>query len=176
MPKGREELRRGIRNLIEHASREMDAIAEEEAPPASAAPADSRPILRLVRSSPETAAHTSDVNVLPQNDAAASSLPAEDLAPASQPVMSPGPGPLPLSDFTPAPFESPALLPKKGVCGAYFVSRRCWEVPEAYCNTALQVCMMRECPVYHLNKDEMERRFAGKFSHFWGGGSKTERT
>jgi len=63
--------------------------------------------------------------------------------------------------------EMPAALPKKGVCQAYFVNKRCWEIPEAFCNTALQVCMTRECPIYHLYKEEMERRFAAKFAHFW---------
>ena len=61
----------------------------------------------------------------------------------------------------------PAALPKKGVCQAYFINKRCWELPEAFCNTALQVCMTRECPIYHLYKEEMERRFAAKFAHFW---------
>lgn len=175
MPKGREELRRGIRDLIEHASREMDAIVEEESQaPVDPAPADSRPILRLVRPSPEAVAHSpSDPNALVQGETVATS-PTEAHSPGPQPVTSPEPDVLP-SDFPHLPFESPALLPKKGVCGAYFISRRCWEVPEAYCNTALQVCMMRECPVYHLNKDEMERRFAGKFSHFWGTGNKRDR-
>ncbi len=56
---------------------------------------------------------------------------------------------------------------RKGVCFAYLLNKQCWRVPQAYCNTALQVCIMRECPVYHLHKDTLERRFAGKFKHFW---------
>lgn len=56
---------------------------------------------------------------------------------------------------------------RKGVCFAYFLNQACWRVPEAYCNTALQVCITRECPVYHLHKDALERRFAKKFHHFW---------
>src|SRR3989304_1311482 len=63
--------------------------------------------------------------------------------------------------------EMPAALPKKGVCQAYFINKRCWELPEAFCNTALQVCMTREGPIYPLYKEEMERRFAAKFAHFW---------
>ena len=58
-------------------------------------------------------------------------------------------------------------LARKGVCFAYFIKQACWRVPEAYCNTALQVCITRECPVYHLHKEAMERRFATKFKHFW---------
>lgn len=56
---------------------------------------------------------------------------------------------------------------RKGVCLAYFVDHQCWRVPDAYCNTALQVCAIRNCPVYHLHKETLERRFAGKFKHFW---------
>jgi len=56
---------------------------------------------------------------------------------------------------------------RKGVCSAYFVNHECWRVPDAYCNTALQVCALRNCPVYHLHKDTLERRFAGKFKHLW---------
>jgi len=56
---------------------------------------------------------------------------------------------------------------RKGVCFTYFTNRECWQVPEAYCNTALQVCITRECPVYHLHRESMERRFAKKFKHFW---------
>ncbi len=65
MPSGREELRRGVRHLIETASRELEALAAPPAPPVleeRSAPAgaarrgpgeaptgDARPILRLVR-------------------------------------------------------------------------------------------------------------------------------
>ena len=56
---------------------------------------------------------------------------------------------------------------RKGVCSAYFINEQCWQLPEAYCNTALQVCITRECPVYHLHKEALERRFAGKFKHLW---------
>jgi hypothetical protein len=57
--------------------------------------------------------------------------------------------------------------PRTGVCRSYFVNHDCWRVPGAYCNTALQVCVIRNCPVYHLHKDALERRFAKKFKHFW---------
>jgi hypothetical protein len=56
---------------------------------------------------------------------------------------------------------------RKGVCFAYFVNHECWRVPDAYCNSALQVCALRNCPVYHLHQEALERRFAGKFKHFW---------
>lgn len=65
-------------------------------------------------------------------------------------------------DVGPAPTES-----RTGVCRSYFVNHECWRVPAAYCNTALQVCVIRNCPVYHLHKDALERRFAKKFKHFW---------
>lgn len=57
--------------------------------------------------------------------------------------------------------------PRKGVCQAYFVNRRCWEVADAYCNHALHVCMLRNCPVYHLHREELERRFADRFRYLW---------
>jgi hypothetical protein len=56
---------------------------------------------------------------------------------------------------------------RKGVCSAYFINEQCWQVAEAYCNTALQVCITRECPVYHLHKEALEQRFARKFKHLW---------
>ncbi len=56
---------------------------------------------------------------------------------------------------------------RKGVCSAYFINQECWRVPDAYCNTALQICAIRECPVYHLHQEALEKRFAGKFKHFW---------
>lgn len=58
-------------------------------------------------------------------------------------------------------------LPKKGVCAAYFVNKRCWELPDAFCNQALHICRLRECPVYNLHRETMEPRFAGKFKHLW---------
>ncbi|HKX17192.1 MAG TPA: hypothetical protein VJT33_04195 [bacterium] len=65
-------------------------------------------------------------------------------------------------DAGPAPAES-----RTGVCRSYFINHECWRVPAAYCNTALQVCVIRSCPVYHLHKDALERRFAKKYKHFW---------
>ncbi|HXX37507.1 MAG TPA: hypothetical protein VEP50_05035 [bacterium] len=56
---------------------------------------------------------------------------------------------------------------RHGVCAAYFINPECWRVPDAHCNTALQVCAMRNCPVYHLHQETLERRFAAKYKHFW---------
>jgi hypothetical protein len=56
---------------------------------------------------------------------------------------------------------------RKGVCFAYFLNHECWRVPDAYCNSALQVCITRQCPIYHLHKDALEHRFAKKFKHLW---------
>ena len=56
---------------------------------------------------------------------------------------------------------------RKGVCSAYFMNNECWRVSDAYCNTALHVCAMRDCPVYHLHQEALERRFAAKYKHLW---------
>jgi hypothetical protein len=66
------------------------------------------------------------------------------------------------AEAAPAPAES-----RTGVCRAYYVDHECWRVPTAYCNTALQVCVIRNCPVYHLHKAALERRFSKKFKHLW---------
>lgn len=141
MRSGREELRRGVRDLIETASREMDALADPVAPSAPASPVpgearvaspppEARPILRLVR----------DVTPSP-----------------APPAVSP----------PAAPIDLTAAASKKGVCSAYYVNPKCWEVADAFCNRALHVCMLRECPVYHLNREQLEQRFARKFAHLW---------
>ncbi|MCS7172694.1 MAG: hypothetical protein N0A24_04695 [Armatimonadetes bacterium] len=56
---------------------------------------------------------------------------------------------------------------RRGVCFAFFLNRKCWEVPEAYCNQALHICMLRQCPVYFLHREDLERRFAAKFRYLW---------
>jgi hypothetical protein len=84
-------------------------------------------------------------------------------APASQAAVA---RPAPVSIYG-IPTDASGVHPKKGVCAAYYVNHACWEVPEAYCNQALQVCMLRDCPVYNLNREELERRFAAKFAHLW---------
>jgi hypothetical protein len=65
-------------------------------------------------------------------------------------------------DLSPAQVQS-----RTGVCRSYFINHECWRISNAYCNTALQVCVIRNCPVYHLHKDALERRFAKKFKHLW---------
>ncbi len=134
MSGGREELRRGVRNVIEAASREMGALSDQqrsgaglpESPPEGRA---ERPFLRLVRER---------------------QAPPAPLAP--RPVAVQGPV---------------AVHPARGVCADYQDHQACWEVPEAYCNQALHVCMLRECPVYDLNRGVLEKRFAAKFAHLW---------
>jgi len=197
MPKAREELRRGVRDLIEVTSREMDALTGEvpPAPPADeslpggephAAPVpparEDRPILRLVREpggppapAPASAPATPPVET---QAAAPAARPVTPAAPAAaQPVVpkplapqpaAPQPGPA--RPAAPVPALAPDLMAvhaKKGVCPVYYVNHACWEVPDAYCNQALHVCMLRDCPVYNLNRDELERRFAAKFAHLW---------
>jgi hypothetical protein len=77
------------------------------------------------------------------------------------------PAPLGADDVGAGP-EGPAQAESRtGVCRSYFVNHECWRVPTAYCNTALQVCVIRQCPVYHLHKDALERRFAKKYKHLW---------
>jgi hypothetical protein len=56
---------------------------------------------------------------------------------------------------------------RTGVCFAYFINNACWRVRDAYCNAALHMCIIRNCPVYHLHKETLERRFARKFEHLW---------
>lgn len=184
MPKAREELRRGVRSLIEVTSREMDVLTGEASPPAPstdespagasqtageqiARPApvfparDDRPILRLVR---EPIARTAPTPIPAEAPAPMSPATPEPVAPTvarpavapSRPVAAPVPGP-----------DLVAVHAKKGVCAAYHVNHACWEVPDAYCNQALHVCMLRDCPVYHLHQEELERRFAAKFAHLW---------
>ena len=143
MPSAREELRRGVRDLIETASLEMDALTQPPAPTlaveesSTRAPSppvlETRPILRLVREAP---------------------------AAPPVPVVTPTPEPGTHPDMAGVPT-------RKGVCAAYYINKKCWEVADAYCNQALHVCMLRDCPVYHLNRETLEQRFARKFAHLW---------
>lgn len=107
------------------------------------------------------------------------SAPAHQTLPPPKPLREPAPPERPIlrlvreAQPAPADVDKPRLeeltlrLPKKGVCAAYFVNKRCWELPDAFCNHALHICRLRECPVYNLRRDEMEGRFASKFSHLW---------
>lgn len=168
MPRGREELRRGVRHLIEVASREMEALSTERSateprPEETTADRDDRPILRLVREPL--------VRPRPVPEPEAVLAPATESAPptpapeAPQPVPATGvPKVAPVYGIPP---DASGVHPRKGVCAAYYVNHSCWEIEEAYCNQALHVCMLRDCPVYNLNREELERRFAAKFAHLW---------
>ncbi len=143
MKREREELRRGIRSVIKDAGVELaeftgTATAMPRVVPPPAPPVDVRP---LAPAKPEPP-----------------SRPILKLVREAPPAEAP-PRPT-LSEMT-------LHLPKKGVCAAYFQNKRCWELPDAYCNHALHICRLRECPVYDLHREEMERRFAAKFSHLW---------
>jgi hypothetical protein len=190
MPKGREELRRGVRSLIEVTSREMEALSGE-AEPLGPAPDEvpagrpDRPILNLMRGSvvrprplPEPESQPLETSVIAAPHAPVPVPAAEP--PAGGPVVAPEVGTVPAGARGGSAATSPALAPiygipgdaagvhpKRGVCAAYYMNHACWEVQEAYCNQALHVCMLRDCPVYNLNREELERRFAAKFSHLW---------
>lgn len=145
MRSGREELRRGVRDLIETASREMDELVETApAPPAAAAPS----------AAPEVPTRPIPARPTPATVGAGPILRLVRDVPAPAPAA-------------PAPADLAAATSKKGVCSAYYVNQQCWEVPDAFCNRALHVCMLRECPVYHLNRERLEQRFARKFAHLW---------
>jgi len=100
--------------------------------------------------------------VLPQKPPAA-----REPAPADRPILRLVRGAPPATLEPVRGVEDLTLHPKKGVCAAYFVNKKCWELPEAFCNQALHICRLRECPVYALHQEEMERRFAAKFKHLW---------
>jgi len=100
--------------------------------------------------------------VLPQKPPAA-----REPAPADRPILRLVRGAPPATLEPVRGVEELTLHPKKGVCAAYFVNKKCWELPEAFCNQALHICRLRECPVYALHQEEMERRFAAKFKHLW---------
>ncbi|MDR7417571.1 MAG: hypothetical protein QN178_01520 [Armatimonadota bacterium] len=128
-----------------------------------------RPILRLVREPvvrprplPEPESPPADTAAVPATESAPTA-PAVAPGPAA-PAPTPRPAPAPVYGI---PADASGVHPKKGVCAAYYVSHACWEVPDAYCNQALHVCMLRDCPVYNLNREELERRFAAKFAHLW---------
>ncbi len=72
-----------------------------------------------------------------------------------------------LPDFPVDGADPHQAFSRTGVCFAYFVNNACWRLRDAYCNTALHMCIIRNCPVYHLHKETLERRFARKFEHLW---------
>lgn len=137
MSKQREELRRGIRAFIADASAEL---AEFTATPAPNPPA--------VQTPPGQRAPTpADRPILRLVREPVKEVPEEESA-------------VKLDEMT-------LRLPKKGVCAAYFVNKQCWEVADAYCNHALHICRLRECPVYNLHHEAMEERYTKRFKHLW---------
>ncbi len=142
MKKEREELRRGIRSFIQDAGVELAEFTGRERarqePEPPAGPDHRRPLVVA----PEPSARP----IL--------KLVREVVAPPDAPAQ-------------PSWEEMALRLPRKGVCAAYFVNKRCWELPDAYCNHALHICRLRECPVYDLHREEMEKRYAAKFKHLW---------
>lgn len=170
MKKEREELRRGLRAFIQDAGAELADFTNGAAtsePPAPMKPA-------AAPKPPTQQAGTLPAKP-PADPPAATRPPAPIRPPAPTRLDEPIKPILKLVRDVPQPEPEPQLsleeltrhLPKKGVCAAYFANKRCWELPDAYCNHALQVCRMRECPVYDLHREEMERRFAAKFSYLW---------
>jgi len=154
MKKEREELRRGIRSFIKDTGVELAEFTGAPAPKADdAAPARgdgsaARPSGRL------------DQPVAPIKPA----MPGDHV---DRPILRLVRDVAPEAAAQPTLEEMTLHLPKKGVCAAYFTNKRCWELPDAYCNHALHVCRLRECPVYDLHREEMERKFAARFRHLW---------
>ena len=158
MKKEREELRRGIRSFIQDAGVELaeftgaPAPKRDEAPPA---PPPTRPEGAEPRPSGRLDQPAAPIKPATPGDHAERPILRliRDVAPeaAAQPTLA----------------EMTLHLPRKGVCAAYFTNKRCWELPDAYCNHALHVCRLRECPVYDLHREEMERKFAARFKHLW---------
>lgn len=142
MSRSREELRRGIRALIQDTRQRMEELES------GAASSPARPLLpRPEDLQPQPAAEEG----------------AEEPRRANVRYLRPEAE----SREEPRWAELSHYDPRKGVCQAYFLNRRCWEVPDAYCNHALHVCMLRNCPVYHLHREELEKRFSSRFKYLW---------
>jgi hypothetical protein len=157
MKREREELRRGIRSFIQDAGVELAEFTgapapKREEPGDGRRPAGEEPAAR--------AAGRLDQPVAPMKPAAPAEQPDRPILRLVRDVA-------PDTSTQPSLDEMTLHLPKKGVCAAYFTSKRCWELPDAYCNHALHVCRLRECPVYDLHREEMERKFAARFKHLW---------
>ncbi len=137
------------------AQRHTPSVAQRDAPPVAE---------RHTPPEPPPRRH-SEVPAAPSHAAPAAPIPAE------KPTRR-APAPVRRRPRTAAEIGANGVSPaqahaRKGVCFAYFLNHECWRVADAYCNSALQVCITRECPIYHLHKDALGRRFAKKFKHFW---------
>src|SRR2546426_11813668 len=73
---------------------------------------------------------------------------AREPAPADRPILRLVRGAPPATLETVRGGEELTLHPKKGVGAAYFVNKKGWEVPEAFCNQALPNLRLRGGPVY----------------------------
>jgi hypothetical protein len=133
--------------------------ADAPVAPPDDADAGSRPMLRLVRNTVRTLIGAPEAPPV-----APSTLPEAPVSPSASPARSPH---VPADVGEAAPTEHLAVHPRKGVCESYYVNHQCWEVADAFCNTALHTCMLRDCPVFNLNREELEKRFASKYSHLW---------
>jgi hypothetical protein len=157
MKREREELRRGIRSFIQDAGVELAEFTGAPAPKPDAAPPAPSPN-RADGSAPRPSGRL-DQPVAPLRPAGGE---------AERPILRLVRDAPPQESAAQPTLEEMTLhLPKKGVCAAYFTNKRCWELPDAYCNHALHVCRLRECPVYDLHREEMERKFAARFKHLW---------
>lgn len=187
MSKKRDALRRGIRALIDETTRELAAFEGREPRPGPPGPAaDDKAPTDAPGGRPDPAApargagqapalngesHPAETSAVAAADAAPRAVPTAGAGAPKRPAEAAGRGkrrppraPETVSADTVNPMQAQS---RTGVCRSYFINHECWRVPNAYCNTALQVCVIRNCPVYHLHKDALERRFAKKFKHFW---------
>ena len=168
MKREREELRRGLRSFIQEAGAELaDFMNGSSAQVKPAIPPKASPPVEPPSAPPEAevppASHPAAPHLAIPRPAGPTRLD-EPIRPILKLVRD---VPQPESPPQPSLEELTLHLPRKGVCAAYFANKRCWELPDAYCNHALHVCRLRECPVYDLHRQEMERRYAGKFKHLW---------
>ncbi len=159
MKKEREELRRGIRSFIQDAGVELAEFTGAPAPKPDEARSAASPGRQDEPAS--RPANRLDQPVAPIRP----SIPTDH---ADRPILRlVRDAAQPETPSQPTLEEMTLHLPRKGVCAAYFANKRCWELPDAYCNHALHVCRLRECPVYDLHREEMERKFAARFKHLW---------
>ncbi|MDQ7844080.1 MAG: hypothetical protein QN141_06270 [Armatimonadota bacterium] len=168
MKREREELRRGLRSFIQDAGAELADFMNGAVPAAAPERSASGPPAGPGRPAASAPPATPPAPPAAGSPAAAPRPAAGDrLEQPIRPILRLVRDVAPVDPPPPSVEEMTLRLPRKGVCAAYFANKRCWELPDAYCNHALHVCRLRECPVYDLHQEEMERRFAAKFRHLW---------